>query len=147
MASKEHDIGRVSDFVPGTVYGIEVAGRACAVVRGGDRFFAVRDPCPHQGAALSGGTVAGDVPNCHVGQTQQYTRDGEVIRCPWHGWQFDLETGRSLVDPEHTRVRSYAVRVRNDRVFVVPGESGPPAAKLVVVGPHVLEIPSLGAHR
>jgi 3-phenylpropionate/trans-cinnamate dioxygenase ferredoxin subunit len=40
-----------------------------------------------------------------------YERGGEILRCPWHGWEFDLRDGRSVVDPERTRVRSYPVEV------------------------------------
>ena len=41
-------------------------------------------------------------------------RPGEMlIRCPWHGWEFDLRTGQSWFDPERTRVRSYRVTVEN----------------------------------
>ncbi|MCH2203684.1 MAG: nitrite reductase (NAD(P)H) small subunit, partial [Fuerstiella sp.] len=69
------------------------------------------------------GSVTGDVSHCPVGETQQYFRDGEILRCPWHGWQFDLSTGRSLVDPERTRVRSYPVRVEQDRVLVALRQS------------------------
>ena len=121
MTSNEHDVGDATDYVPGTVYGIEVAGRTLAIARHGDRFFAVHDTCPHQGASLSKGSLTGDVLPCQVGGTPQFERDGEVLRCPWHGWQFDLKTGRSLVDPEHTRIRSYPVRVEENRVIVAIG--------------------------
>ncbi|MCH2213393.1 MAG: Rieske (2Fe-2S) protein [Fuerstiella sp.] len=123
MTSHEHDIGHITDYVQGTVRSVTVAGRSLAIVRNHDGFYAVRDTCPHQGAALSTGSVAGDVSHCPVGETQQYTREGEVLRCPWHGWQFDLSTGRSLVDPERTRVRSYPVRVEHERVLVALRQS------------------------
>ena len=45
-------------------------------------------------------------------------RTGEVVVCPWHGWEFDVQTGRSLCDPQKTRVRSYVTRVEHGRVFV-----------------------------
>jgi 3-phenylpropionate/trans-cinnamate dioxygenase ferredoxin subunit len=38
-------------------------------------------------------------------------RQGEFVRCPWHGWEFDLKTGRSWCDPARTRVKSYDVSV------------------------------------
>jgi 3-phenylpropionate/trans-cinnamate dioxygenase ferredoxin subunit len=41
----------------------------------------------------------------------EFERDGEILRCPWHGWEFDLRTGRSVVDPDGVRVRSYDVVV------------------------------------
>jgi 3-phenylpropionate/trans-cinnamate dioxygenase ferredoxin subunit len=50
--------------------------------------------------------VTSDVPGDYA-----LTREGEILRCPWHGWEFDLHDGRSVVDPEGTRVRSYQVEV------------------------------------
>ena len=40
-----------------------------------------------------------------------YTRRGEILRCPWHGWEFDIRTGHSVTDPEAIRARSYLVEV------------------------------------
>jgi 3-phenylpropionate/trans-cinnamate dioxygenase ferredoxin subunit len=37
-----------------------------------------------------------------------------ILRCPWHGWEFDLTTGRSVFNPHRTRVRSYRVSVESD---------------------------------
>jgi 3-phenylpropionate/trans-cinnamate dioxygenase ferredoxin subunit len=51
-----------------------------------------------------------------------YQRDGEILRCPWHGWEFDLRNGRSVVDPTNTRVRSYDVVVGELTVETYPVE-------------------------
>jgi nitrite reductase/ring-hydroxylating ferredoxin subunit len=40
-----------------------------------------------------------------------WAREGEILRCPWHGWEFDITTGRSVFNPHTTRVRSYEVTV------------------------------------
>ena len=40
-----------------------------------------------------------------------YTRRGEIVRCPWHGWEFDIRTGQSWCDPGRVRTRRYAVTV------------------------------------
>ena len=53
------------------------------------------------------------------------SRHGEMLRCPWHGWEFDLRTGQSWCDPEHTWVKSYNVTVE-------PGAE-------IVQGPYVAE--------
>ena len=37
-------------------------------------------------------------------------REGEILRCPWHGWEFELSTGR-LVAPLRERVKTYDVTV------------------------------------
>jgi nitrite reductase/ring-hydroxylating ferredoxin subunit len=42
-----------------------------------------------------------------------WAREGEILTCPWHGWEFDLTTGRSVFNPHRTRVRSYDVSVRS----------------------------------
>jgi nitrite reductase (NADH) small subunit len=39
--------------------------------------------------------------------------EGKVIRCPWHKFEFDLETGRSLHDPDRMRVATYQVAIEN----------------------------------
>ena len=39
----------------------------------------------------------------------QIQRHGEFVRCPWHGWEFDMRTGQSYFDPVHTKARSYPV--------------------------------------
>jgi 3-phenylpropionate/trans-cinnamate dioxygenase ferredoxin subunit len=38
-------------------------------------------------------------------------RKGEMVRCPWHGWEFDVRTGQSWFDPVQVRVRRYDVTV------------------------------------
>jgi nitrite reductase/ring-hydroxylating ferredoxin subunit len=40
-----------------------------------------------------------------------YGREGCILRCPWHGWEFDLRTGEHLVDPE-TRLKEVRVETR-----------------------------------
>jgi len=77
--------------------------------------------CPHQGAALSAGCIAGfatsDEPNLIA-----IERPGEIVRCPWHGFEWDIETGMPLV-PEgqmgSLRLRFYSVEIDGDNVVVV----------------------------
>jgi 3-phenylpropionate/trans-cinnamate dioxygenase ferredoxin subunit len=38
-----------------------------------------------------------------------FTRKGEIVRCPWHGWEFDIRTGKSYCDPEKIKTRAYPV--------------------------------------
>ncbi|HEX3326835.1 MAG TPA: Rieske 2Fe-2S domain-containing protein [Actinomycetota bacterium] len=96
---------------------IEAEGRRVAVLSVGERFFALRDRCPHKGASLCEGTVGGTfLPSAP--QEYLYGMDNSVIRCPWHGWEFDLETGRSLMEPDDVGVQVYPVSVDGDTVIV-----------------------------
>ena len=47
-----------------------------------------------------------------------YGREGEILRCAGHGWEFDIRTGRSLVD-ERIRAKTFPVEVEGGRVYVV----------------------------
>jgi len=41
----------------------------------------------------------------------RWGREGEILRCPWHGWEFDITSGRSIFNPHRTRVKTYEVTV------------------------------------
>ena len=43
--------------------------------------------------------------------------EGEILACPWHGWEFDLTTGEMIAD-ERIRLRKYPVEVRDGTVYV-----------------------------
>ena len=117
MSSTAHDVGAVVEFEDGVPVGVEAGGRTLMIVREGERFFALRDRCAHQGAALSPGTVGATTLPCHPGE-EVCLGTQNVVTCPWHGWEYDLTTGRSLTEPDRVRVASYSVSVRGDRVFV-----------------------------
>jgi len=40
-----------------------------------------------------------------------YARDDEIIQCPWHGWEFEIATGRTYFNPHRMRVKTYDVTI------------------------------------
>jgi 3-phenylpropionate/trans-cinnamate dioxygenase ferredoxin subunit len=105
-----HVVCYADELRPGDRRIVEVEGRSIGIFNVNDQFHAVRNRCPHKGAPLCRGLVKGLV----VGnQPYEYEvlRDGEILRCPWHGWEFDLLTGRSVFNPHRLRVNSYPVSV------------------------------------
>lgn len=115
--SGEHDLGPVTCYPPGEPVAVDVGRRRLVVVRDGGRVFALRDVCPHQGAALSAGRV---ISTCCLRRREGrwVQTDLRAVQCPWHGWSFGLDDGRALFDDAGTRVRSYPVRVVGGRVRV-----------------------------
>lgn len=107
---------------------VEVAGRSVGVFNIGGEFFALRNTCPHQGGPLCSGRLTGFV-SARVPGEYTYTRQGEILRCPWHGWEFDVKTGQSWFDPATTRVRSYKVSVTSALPADVELEKGPYVAE------------------
>lgn len=89
---------------------VEVAGRVIGVFNVKGEYFALRNACPHQGGPLCEGRVTGFLSGETPGQLE-YDRKGEILRCPWHGWEFDIRTGQSWHAPAKVRVRNYEVTV------------------------------------
>lgn len=118
MTSIAQDIGAPSDFEPGIPYPVQLNGRTLVIVRKENAFYALRNICPHQGAPLSDGHISGTPPHCKPGDSIPFHHDGEVLICPWHGWEFSIRTGCSFFDPDRVRVATYPVKIENNRVVV-----------------------------
>ncbi len=126
----KHIIGTVDEIPSGERKLVTIEGREIGVFNVHGEFYALRNRCPHQGGALCKGRVSGFV-TARVPGEYKYTRKGEILRCPWHGWEYDIKTGQSWVDPSSVRVRSYEVEVAQ-----IEGE-GDMAG--LVKGPYVAE--------
>ena len=128
-------VATVEEIPPGGRKIVEVAGRSIGVFNVDGEYFALRNRCPHQGGPLCSGKVAGLVQSTVPGD-YSYSRPGEMLRCPWHGWEYDIRTGQSWWDPGRTRVRSYDVTIEAGRQ--IDQDSNPPAPGLEK-GPYVAE--------
>jgi nitrite reductase/ring-hydroxylating ferredoxin subunit len=107
-----HVVAHVDEIPPGSRKIVEVAGRSIGVFNVNGTFHALRNRCPHQGGPLCEGFLMSSLGSRGPGHYDH--RPGEtLVRCPWHGWEFDLRTGQSWFDPERTRVRSYRVSVES----------------------------------
>src|ERR1700761_9091475 len=95
-------VSRVSDIPPGTRKTVTVRGREIVLFNIDGEFFAFLNRCPHEGAKLCHGVQVGLVESDGPG-TFRYSRKGEMLRCPWHGWEFDIRTGQSWFDPQKTK--------------------------------------------
>ena len=106
----KHVVAAVADLPPGSRKLIEVDGRRVVVFNIAGEFFGLHDRCPHQGGSLAGGTQCGHVASPTPGEFH-FERAGEFIRCPWHGWKFDIKTGQSWCEPDKLKLKTYAVEV------------------------------------
>lgn len=110
VAVGQHVVCAVGELPPGERRIVECEGRSIGVFNVNGSFYAVRNRCPHKGAPLCKGLVKGLV----LGPEPYHyaiEREGEILKCPWHGWEFDLTTGRSIYNPHRVRVKSYDVTV------------------------------------
>ncbi len=109
-----HVVCPVADIPPGERRIVELGGRSIGIFNVDGRFYALRNVCPHQRAPLCKGKVTGtNLPGSKPGE-YNWAREGEIIRCPWHNWEFDITTGQSVFNPHKMRVKAYQVAVEAD---------------------------------
>ncbi|TDF92519.1 Rieske (2Fe-2S) protein [Paenibacillus piri] len=105
-----HVIAKAAEMPKGARKIVQLEGRSVGVFNVHGSYYAMKNSCPHQNAPLCVGTVTGMTMPCEPGQ-YVYGREGEIVRCPWHGWEFDITSGKSIFDPHQCYVKTYEVAV------------------------------------
>ncbi|HZW58175.1 MAG TPA: Rieske 2Fe-2S domain-containing protein [Nitrososphaerales archaeon] len=99
-----YPLGRASQIFPSSselsAYIVEVNGKRVGVYRFGAKYFAYENQCPHEGGPVAEGKVVGHY-ECKLSEgpvkrdiaSEGFSEESMDIVCPWHGIQFDLQTG------------------------------------------------------
>ena len=95
-----HLVARVGEVPVGEGREFVVAGRIVALFNVAGSFQAMDGICPHAGGPLARGTL-----------------QGNVVTCPWHGWQFDVTTGRHCLN-SHLCHPHFEVTVEDSEIWV-----------------------------
>jgi nitrite reductase/ring-hydroxylating ferredoxin subunit len=95
---------------------IDVAGREIAVFNVDGEYHAVLNYCTHQSGPICEGPTAGVLTERDDGRLE-YERDGEFIVCPWHGWKFDIASGKNAQN-ERYNIPTYDVVSRNGELYL-----------------------------
>lgn len=91
---------KVGELPAGQIREVQVAGKALAVANVAGKIYAINNTCLHRGGPLGEGTL-----------------EGKIVTCPWHGWQFDVTSGKAVENPA-TGVGCYPVEVRGEDLFI-----------------------------
>jgi 3-phenylpropionate/trans-cinnamate dioxygenase ferredoxin subunit len=114
-----HDVCAADELEPGAMMQVAVGSLSLALVRDDDgQFYAMRNSCPHMGAPLAYGRFQARMDAGSGRGAYVVSDDARVIRCPWHGYEFDVRTGRCSGDPDHVGVKTYPVTVEGGRVLI-----------------------------
>jgi nitrite reductase (NADH) small subunit len=116
----EVEIGKFADFAEGDYRVVDVDGLEIGVFRIGKKLVAYKNECPHFGGPVCQGKI--------FNQTEELLGDDKTSRglrfssvrnivCPWHGYEFNIETGRHPGDP-NVRLESIDVAVRDARIYL-----------------------------
>ena len=123
-------VGRPADVAAGGSLQGKVGRRAGGIVRRARRVFGLLNRCPHLGGPLCAGQIVTDVVSPVPGDVRAVP--GRVfVTCPWHNWEFDIQTGQSYWN---TRLRAMPFAVTVQRT-----EASPPAVEDRVPGPYQAE--------
>ena len=110
-AKTRHVICPLQSLLPGERTIVEIGKRSIGIFNVHGDVYAIKNTCPHQGAELCRGTIGGTMlPTENPGE-YNYALDGQILRCPWHFWEFDITTGEMIFVPEPKRVKTYDVFV------------------------------------
>jgi pyruvate oxidase len=99
-AGSWHEVSPVDVPAEARVRSVTVDGRSIALTRCGGTLGALDNHCPHQGGPLGEGSI-----------------EKGLLRCPWHGYDYDPLTGEAPGDFGDT-VTAYDVEERNNGVYV-----------------------------
>ena len=89
-----------ADLPPGTGKVVEFGGKTIALFNCDGTFYAIDNTCKHRGGPLGEGSLS-----------------GTTVTCPWHGWEYDVTTGKCSMDAS-IAVQKFAVRVEGDDLLV-----------------------------
>jgi nitrite reductase/ring-hydroxylating ferredoxin subunit len=107
---KRHPVARQGEIPQGGRKIVSAGRLEIGVFNVAGQIRAYRNACPHAGAPVCLGRISGTSLPSKVYE-YIFGKEGCILRCPWHGWEFDLRTGEHVVDP----------RVRLKGVAVEPG--------------------------
>jgi nitrite reductase (NADH) small subunit len=94
---------KTTEIAPGTIKEFQVEGKPVAVANVDGKFYAINNTCLHRGGPLGQGPL-----------------EGKIVTCPWHGWEYDVTTGKISQNPA-VGVNSYPIEIRGDEIFINPG--------------------------
>lgn len=109
-------VAQVAEIEPGARKLVMVEGRSIGLFNVHGVIIAILNVCPHELGPICRGRVGGTTLPSPPGE-YLWGREGEILACPWHGWEFDLLTGKALAH-DRKRLRLYPVTIEEDTIFI-----------------------------
>ena len=93
-------VAKVGELPVGTCREFQADGKMIALFNVSGKLYALENNCLHRSGPLGQGTL-----------------EGEVVTCPWHGWQYKVTTGEAIFNAQIT-IPSFEVKVEGDDIVV-----------------------------
>jgi nitrite reductase/ring-hydroxylating ferredoxin subunit len=118
MTYTMHKVGKLEEFPVGKFRILKLDGIEVGIIRlKNGEIHAVRNTCPHKVAPICRGHIGGTWPPSGPGELK-FERDGEILVCPRHGWEYDVRSGFELYQERPAKLKKYDVKVDKDEVTV-----------------------------
>ncbi len=108
MSEENHpwiDVADAGDVSEGSAREFVVGEFVIAVFRDEGNLYALDGLCAHQGGPVAKGALS----KTDCGKT--------CVTCPWHGWQYELETGIQTVNRQPLQ-QTFPIRQRDGRIEI-----------------------------
>lgn len=112
----KHYVGTVDELSESQPKIIEIDGISIGIIYNSGNYYAIRNTCPHKNGPICKGTVRGTMLPSDP-QEYKYGMKEQVIACPWHGWEFDLETGKGLFGNDR-KLKKYSIEINDDKIYI-----------------------------
>jgi 3-phenylpropionate/trans-cinnamate dioxygenase ferredoxin subunit len=109
-------VAKLGELAPGDRKLVEIKRHSIGLFNVNGEYVAALNMCPHELAPVCKGRVGGTTLPSKPGEFI-WGREGEILACPWHGWEFDLLTGHMLAD-DRVRIRRYPVTIEGDDIYI-----------------------------
>ena len=100
---------------------VQIEGREIGIFLKNGKYHAYLNWCPHQSGPVCEGTITGTQESSFDRETLElethWTREGQILNCPWHGWEFDINTGECLSRGK-IKLPTYPVDIENGEIVV-----------------------------
>jgi nitrite reductase/ring-hydroxylating ferredoxin subunit len=105
------------ELAPGLRTTVQIDRVEIVVANVDGTLYGFQSRCPHQGVPLEYGVIMGTMlpSDPHV---YQYGCENEIVRCPLHGWEFNLKTGGSVFAPDCVKIKTYPVKEENGEIVL-----------------------------
>ncbi|TAM99385.1 MAG: Rieske (2Fe-2S) protein [Rhizobiaceae bacterium] len=107
---------KIDDVPTGAARIVSIGRLRIGIFRVGAEYMAMLNICPHRGGKLCEGPVCGTTAYSKTAEFI-YDRAGEIVRCAWHGWEFDIRSGKCLAD-DKLKARTFPVHVEGNDIYL-----------------------------
>lgn len=117
----EYTVAKAHELKPGDHLVAQIEGREIGVFYVDGEYHAYSNWCAHQAGPVCEGSITGTVTETWDSETVEseleYCREGEILNCPWHGWEYDIRTGDCL-SRSKVKLPSFSVREESGEIIV-----------------------------